>query len=213
VESKSGQIMSRETMLSTIKKAIGEAREVVVIAREYRLETGAKNLLVLLKERIADYRANVHLTNDIQSAVREILERLEIKRIAVPHDLPDWLPSHLEIIKDHPKLQARELETVQAVITGSALAIAETGTIVLDHSATQGRRMLTLIPDIHICVVFEKDIVDNLPATTPKLSLSIQAGQPITFISGPSATSDIELNRVEGVHGPRILEVILVRTQ
>jgi L-lactate dehydrogenase complex protein LldG len=203
--------MSRETMLKTIKKAIGETRESNAIPRDYRLETGAKNLLELLKERIEDYRANVHVTNDIQSAVEEILERLKITKIAVPADLPDWLPNHLEQMVDHPKLEARELEQAQAVITGSAFAIAETGTIVLDHSATQGRRVLTLIPDIHICIVFEKDIVDNLPAATSKLSSSIQAGQPITFISGPSATSDIELNRVEGVHGPRVLEVILVR--
>jgi L-lactate dehydrogenase complex protein LldG len=203
--------MSRETMLNTIQKAVGQPRETTVIPREYRLETGEQNLLVLLEERIADYRANVHITNDIQSAVQEILERLKITKVAVPHDLPDWLPNHLEQMVDHPKLEARELENVQAVITGSAFAIAETGTIVLDHGATQGRRVLTLIPDIHICIVFEKDIVDNLPAATPRLTSSIQAGQPITFISGPSATSDIELNRVEGVHGPRVLEVVLVR--
>ena len=202
--------MSRETMLATIKNAIGQTQEPIEIPRQYRLKTDAKNLLVLLEQRIADYRARVCVTNDLQSATKEILERLAITKIAAPADLPAWLPSQLEVIKDHPKLEPRELETVQAVITGCAFAIAETGTIVLDHGLTQGRRVLTLIPDIHICVVFEKDIVDNLPAATARLASSLRAGRPITFISGPSATSDIELDRVEGVHGPRVLEVILV---
>jgi L-lactate dehydrogenase complex protein LldG len=205
--------MSRETMLSTIQKAVGETRQVVIIPRAYRLETGEKKLLALLEERISDYRAKVQIcaVPDLNQTIASILERLEIKKIAVPNDLPDWLPNHLQIITDHPNLTPQELETVEAVITGSAFAIAETGTIVLDHSAGQGRRMLTLIPDIHICIVFEQDIVDNLPAATTRLTLSIQAGNPITFISGPSATSDIELSRVEGVHGPRVLEVVIVR--
>jgi L-lactate dehydrogenase complex protein LldG len=205
------EIMSRESMLSTIKKAVGEAQKTIEIPRKYRPETGEQNLLPLLEERISDYRANVRVTNDIRGTITEILERLNITKIAIPNDLPEtWLPDHLEILKDHPNLEARELETVQAVMTGSKLAIAETGTIVLDHGANQGRRVLTLIPDIHICVVFENDIVDNLPAAMLKLGSSVQAGKPITFISGPSATSDIELIRVEGVHGPRMLEVILV---
>ncbi len=205
--------MSRETMLSTIKNAIGTPRETTVIPRAYRLETGEQHLIDLLEERIADYRAQVHITDNIQTTIQGILERLQITKVAVPHDLPEiWLPNSLEKMIDHPNLEARELEKAQAVITGSRLAIAETGTIVLDHSTHQGRRALTLIPDIHICVVFERDIVDNLPNAILKLSSSVAAGQPITFISGPSATSDIELNRVEGVHGPRVLEVIVVQS-
>jgi L-lactate dehydrogenase complex protein LldG len=203
--------MSRETMLSTIKSALGTPREAVTIPRNYRLETNQPNLVHLLEERIADYRARVHITTDIQKTLEEILERLQITKIAVPHDLPEtWLPNSVEKIIDHPDLEPRELENAQAVATGSKLAIAETGTIVLDHSTAQGRRALTLIPDIHICVVFERDIVDNLPSAISRLHSSIKTGQPITFISGPSATSDIELNRVEGVHGPRVLEVIIV---
>ena len=103
------------------------------------------------------------------------------------------------------------LETADAVLTGCAVAIAETGTIVLDHSLAQGRRALTLIPDRHVCIVYAAQIVDNLPAAISRLTASVAAGRPLTFISGPSATSDIELNRVEGVHGPRVLEVVIVR--
>ncbi|MEY4530029.1 MAG: hypothetical protein RLZZ156_750 [Deinococcota bacterium] len=203
--------MSRETMLSTIRNAIGESRETTTIPRNYRLETNQPNLVALLEERISDYRARVHITTDIQKTLEEILERLQISKIAMPNDLPEtWLPNSVEKIIDHPDLEPRELENAQAVVTGSRLAIAETGTIVLDHSTAQGRRALTLIPDIHICVVFERDIVDNLPSAISRLGSSVAAGQPITFISGPSATSDIELNRVEGVHGPRVLEVIVV---
>jgi L-lactate dehydrogenase complex protein LldG len=207
----SAPVMSRETILGSIKKALGKPQETVLIPRNYRLETGEQNLVALLEQRILDYRARVQITNDIQKAIQDIIDRLNISKIVVPHDLPEtWLPSNLEKIIDHPNLAPRELENAQAVITGSALAIAETGTIVLDHSTHQGRRALTLIPDIHICIVFEKNIVDNLPSAISRLSPSINAGQPLTFISGPSATSDIELNRVEGVHGPRVLEVVVV---
>ncbi len=206
--------MSRETMLSTIKSALGTPRETSTIPRNYRLKTGEKDVLHLLEERISDYRARVHITKDIQKTIKDILERLQITKIAVPHDLPEtWLPNSVEKIIDHLNLEPRELENAQAVVTGSRLAIAETGTIVLDHSTHQGRRALTLIPDIHICVVFERDIVDNLPSAISRLHSSVEAGQPITFISGPSATSDIELNRVEGVHGPRVLEVVLVKLE
>lgn len=205
--------MSRETMLSVIRNAIGAPRETMPIPRAYRLETGEPNLLHLLEERVSDYRARVQVTEDVQSAIQEILERLQISKIAVPQDLPEtWLPNKVEKIIDHPNLAPSQLEEVQAVVTGSALAIAETGTIVLDHGAHQGRRVLTLIPDIHICIVDEKNIVDNLPSAISRLGSSVRSGKPLTFISGPSATSDIELNRVEGVHGPRTLEVVLVKS-
>lgn len=206
--------MSRETMLEKIRQAIGKPQVTPDIPRAYRQATNAPNLLTLLEERLTDYRAEVHITDATQLAptIRGILERLHVQRLAIPHDLPKtWLPDHLELLPDSPDLTATQLEQADAVLTSSASAIAETGTIILDHAALQGRRVLTLIPDKHICVVFEQSIVDNLPNTTALLTSSITAARPITFISGPSATSDIELSRVEGVHGPRTLEVILVR--
>ena len=107
-------------------------------------------------------------------------------------------------------LSIAELDTLDAVITGSALAIADTGTIVLDAGPLSGRRALTLIPDHHICIVEASAIVPSVPDAVAQLEAAAREGRPLTFISGPSATSDIELDRVEGVHGPRILDVIVI---
>ena len=104
------------------------------------------------------------------------------------------------------QLSVSELDGVDGVITSCAVAIAETGTLILDGSPGQGRRVITLIPDYHLCVVFADQIVADVPDALARL----EATRPLTMISGPSATSDIELNRVEGVHGPRTLEVIIV---
>jgi L-lactate dehydrogenase complex protein LldG len=132
--------------------------------------------------------------------------------VAVPSDLPvEWLPAGLERVADEG-LDARELDAVQGAATGCALAIAETGTIVLDCGARQGRRALTLVPDFHLCVVEAAQVVDGVPAAVRALAQGFRTERrPVTFVSGPSATSDIELSRVEGVHGPRTLEVVLVR--
>ena len=204
---------ARTALLSSIRKAIGTPKPPLEIPRNYRAETGAPDLIALLEERVDDYRATVHrcVTSDLPQTIAGILERLGVTRLAVPSDLPaEWIPSTLETLVDHNDLEPRQLETSDAVLTGCAVAIAETGTIVLDHSRAQGRRALTLIPDCHVCIVFAAQIVDNLPAAISRLTKSVTAGQPLTFISGPSATSDIELSRVEGVHGPRVLEVVIV---
>jgi L-lactate dehydrogenase complex protein LldG len=133
--------------------------------------------------------------------------------VIVPRGLPDsWLPGDLDTVRDEPALSARELDGVDAVVTGAAAAIAVTGTIVLDHTAGQGRRALTLVPDLHVCVVTEDQVVGDVPEAIAALQTSVRSGRPLTWISGPSATSDIELARVEGVHGPRTLRVILVGT-
>ncbi len=206
---------ARTAVLERIRAALGSSQVPrLEIPRAYRAQTGAPDLLVLLEERVSDYRAEVHTCTpgDLAATLAGILARLEVKRVAIPGDLPEaWIPAGLETLVDHSDLELRTLETADAVLTGCAVAIAETGTLVLDHAAAQGRRALTLIPDRHVCVVFQTQIVDNLPAAISRLTVSVAAGRPLTFISGPSATSDIELSRVEGVHGPRTLEVVIVK--
>jgi L-lactate dehydrogenase complex protein LldG len=116
----------------------------------------------------------------------------------------------VELVVDDPPLSAAELDAVDGVLTGCALGIAETGTIVLDGGARSGRRVLTLVPDYHLCVVEAASIVAGVPDAVAALAAAAAEGRPITLVSGPSATSDIELDRVEGVHGPRTLDVLVV---
>lgn len=157
---------------------------------------------------VAEYQARVlRVAPDaIATAVAELTGPGE--RVAVPAGLPAKWVDGIDAVVDDPEspLSVTELDCADAVVTGCALGIAATGTIVLDAGPTQGRRALTLVPDHHICVVFGGQIVDTVPQAFGGLDPS----RPLTFISGPSATSDIELNRVEGVHGPRTLDVLLV---
>ena len=135
------------------------------------------------------------------------------ERVAVPSGWADIDPGEIEgveLVVDDPPLSARQLDGVDAVLTGCALAIAETGTIVLDGGERSGRRALTLVPDHHVCVVEAASIVAGVPDAVDALAAAAAEGRPITLVSGPSATSDIELDRVEGVHGPRLLDVLVV---
>lgn len=160
-------------------------------------------------EFAAEYRANVRWVH-IRELANAIREQVGTERVILPPGLPrDWLPPDLHAEEDHGQ-SVDELNGFGAVVTGCALAIAESGTLVLDHGAAQGRRALTLIPDHHVCVVREAQVVDGMAEAVSRLHPSVLAGQPLTFISGPSATSDIELSRVEGVHGPRKLDILIV---
>lgn len=165
-------------------------------------------LLDLLAERIEDYRATVTRT-DWDSVPGHVARLLAgASRIVIPADVPpQWVgAAGVEVRRDDPPLSVAELDGVDAVVSGCAVAIAETGTIVLDAGAEQGRRALTLVPDHHICVVRADQVVRGVPEGVARLD----PRRPLTWISGPSATSDIELSRVEGVHGPRRLDVLLV---
>ena len=209
--------MSKEAVLGKIRSALSDvdAAEVLEVRRESEREgsLGVEARLELFQERIVDYMViyrqieQVNLKSEIQTS----LQTNNIHRVCVPVDLPkDWLSTSYDVIEDND-FDYQTLEACDGVITGCAVAIAETGSIALDAGAYQGRRVISLLPDYHLCIVFEKQVVDVVPEAVKHLQTSIDAKRPITLISGPSATSDIELSRVEGVHGPRTLEVLLVR--
>jgi L-lactate dehydrogenase complex protein LldG len=160
-------------------------------------------------ERAADYRATVVRVpaDEVASAVAAACERHGARRLVAPDGLPNgYAPDGVDLLVDAPPLDRDAIATADGVLTTCALAIAETGTIILDAGPGQGRRALTLLPDLHICVVPADGIVDGVPDAIAQLD---GTAAPVTFISGPSATSDIELNRVEGVHGPRRLEIVI----
>jgi L-lactate dehydrogenase complex protein LldG len=160
-------------------------------------------------ERAADYRATVVRVpaDEVASAVAAACERHGARRLVAPDGLPNgYAPDGVDLLVDAPPLDRDAIATADGVLTTCALAIAETGTIILDAGPGQGRRALTLLPDLHICVVPADRIVDGVPDAIAQLD---GTAAPVTFISGPSATSDIELNRVEGVHGPRRLEIVI----
>ncbi|MGO3071882.1 MAG: LutC/YkgG family protein [Brevibacterium linens] len=168
-----------------------------------------EDLVELLIDRLVDYKANVHRADgDPSSTIAELIG--DHSSVVVPRGLDSsWLEGYSGDVRvDAPgeELSVDELDAQGAVVTASAVAIAQTGTIVLDGSGECGRRAITLVPDHHVCIVRTDDIVDIVPEGIARLD----AHAPLTFISGPSATSDIELSRVEGVHGPRTLDVIIL---
>jgi L-lactate dehydrogenase complex protein LldG len=164
-----------------------------------------------LADRLADYRAGVHHIGDGELAATVARVLAETTTLVAPADLPEeWLSGYAGTVRrDSEPIPTAALDAPGvSVLTGCVVAIAETGTIVLDAGPAQGRRALTLVPDHHVCVVRAGQIVATVPEGLARLA---RPAAPLTFISGPSATSDIELNRVEGVHGPRTLDVIVVR--
>lgn len=164
----------------------------------------------LFVDRLEDYKAHVHrcTATEIAEVVTSILTAQGLRTLGIPAGLDrSWVAGFDgTLVADSPDVPAPELEKLDAVVTGSKVSCAETGTIFLDAGPEQGRRALTLVPDTHICVVFRDSVEVGVPEAIAKLTPE----RPTTMISGPSATSDIELERVEGVHGPRNLHVVIV---
>ncbi|MGA5441660.1 LutC/YkgG family protein [Streptomyces griseoincarnatus] len=208
---------SRERILGRVRRALADVPpdEDAPVERDYLREHGERTVeetVDLLAENLADYRAVVHRTDseELPYLIMRLLAQRGPQYVLVPPGLPpEWMSAADPTrVHDRAVSTARELDQVESVVTGCAVAIAETGTIVLDGSPDQGRRRISLIPDHHICVV---RVPDQVVASVPQALERLDPARPLTWISGPSATSDIELDRVEGVHGPRILEVVLVR--
>jgi L-lactate dehydrogenase complex protein LldG len=202
---------ARDEILGRVRAALADRPQPGEPPRGYRRTVAGADVAELFAERVAEYRAQVHRCRAVEAAgtIAAILARHGATRIAVPGDLPQaWRPPGAELVED--PADARELDRLDGVITGSALAIAETGTIALDAGAGQGRRALTLVPDLHVCIVEAPRIVGTVPEAIRILGDAVRSHRaPLTLIAGPSATSDIELSRVEGVHGPRRLEVVI----
>lgn len=208
---------AKTDILHRIRNALGERRSSPEVPRDYlrASEVSQEALLELFIERVTDYRAAVYRTTEatLKKTISEVCRLRGAETLVVPADLPEsWLPPEVGFIRDdslsNEPLSHEQLSRADGVLSGCALAIAETGTLVLDGGARQGRRALSLLPDLHLCVVFAGQIVGTVPEAVT--ALKDAAGRPLTLISGPSATSDIELSRVEGVHGPRTLDILLV---
>lgn len=205
---------AREAILARVRTANSAAATSAPIPRGYRRadERPRRELAELFRERAADYKAEIERVpaERLREAIAAASARHGGHRLVVPPGLTHaWRPAQLELIEDN-ELSARELDRLDGVITGCTAAIAETGTIALSAGPHEGRRLLTLVPDLHICVVHENQIVADVPQAMTLLAEHMhRARRPLTLISGPSATSDIELQRVEGVHGPRRLVVLI----
>ncbi|MFC7550016.1 lactate utilization protein C [Plantactinospora sp. GCM10030261] len=195
----------RDLVLGRIRAALDASRPAPVeVPRGYRPAGAVAVDLDLFVDRLTDYRATVHRCTDgeVAGIVAEVLGGREV---VVPPGLPEgWLPAGVTVLRDDG-LAVERIAAAAGVVTGAAVGVAETGTIVLDGSPDQGRRIVTLLPDTHVCVLRPDQVV----ATVPDAVALLDPDRPLTWISGPSATSDIELDRVEGVHGPRNLHVVL----
>ena len=205
---------ARAVVLDRIRSALADRPPPVEVPRGYRRrsERSREEIVALFAERVGEYRASVHRAAgaELPGLLAELCRDRGVRRLGVPVDLPEeWRPDGVDLVPDGG-LAPHELDALDGALTACALAIAETGTIVLDAGAAQGRRALTLVPDYHLCVVAEDAVVDLVPEAVERLQAAVEDGRPLTLVSGPSATSDIELNRVEGVHGPRTLHVVIV---
>lgn len=219
---------ARRAILNTIRRCLptpglgSDPSDPRGMRRRYRRKgkMDSPDLMDLLEARLRDYRASVSRCSgrELSRVLAERLASLSGGMVVAPRDLPQsWLtgvPAGDILIRrdqDPDALEPTELASARGAVSGCSLAIAETGTLVLASGATEGRRAITLLPDYHLCVVFSHQVVETVPEGVEEMrALAVDARAPITLVSGPSATSDIELIRVEGVHGPRTLDVVLV---
>ena len=212
------RMTSRETMLAKIRAANGGVSSLAVAQKEWlglgrKYATGSmasrEEVLALFVERLADYDAVVQrcAPEAVAQALDGMIAAARVKRVGVPDGLTAWVLQNAELVSADG-LDHEALNLVEAVLTESTLGIAETGTLVLQGVPGQGRRALSLVPDVHFCVVRAEDVVATVPEAMAQLAAT--STLPTTFLSGPSATADIEMTRIKGVHGPRFLHVLLV---
>jgi L-lactate dehydrogenase complex protein LldG len=204
-------VSSRDVVLARIRGALADGEALPEVPRGYRergsLSAGA--VTALFEERVRETGAEVVRAVDAGQAVGAALTEHRAVRVVVATDLPESLrPSWVELVVDDG-LAPDELDRLDGVVTTCAVACADTGTIAFDGGAGQGRRAISLVPDLHVCAVRADQVVETVPELFERLAGSAREGRPIVLVSGPSATSDIELERVEGVHGPRRLVVVL----
>ena len=212
---------ARQEILNRVRSALADVVQPdaaidVAVPWTYGRATPMPDVLERFIEMTVDYKAVVKRVPaaGVPEAIAELLSAAGVGSAVLPAGLDAaWraavVGAGITVHSDDPQLSRNELNAIDAVVTASAVSIAETGTIVLDHAADQGRRALTLVPDTHLVVVRADQVVSDVPEAVGRLAAAVASGNPLTWISGPSATSDIELTRVEGVHGPRTLLVVL----
>jgi L-lactate dehydrogenase complex protein LldG len=211
---------SRERVLERIRKAnLKAAAPQESIPRDYDRSSSqtVDKTLALFEERLRDYDARIFAVRreEVAAKAAEILSAGNRRRIAVPAGLPAvWQAAGVEWILDGAadgtadhELSFDALNAVDGVMTAATAGVAVSGSIVLQHGPAEGRRVLTLLPDYHLCVIEAGQVVETLPEGFARLDPT----RPVTFFSGPSATADIEMQRIKGVHGPRFLDVLLIQ--
>ena len=213
---------AREDILQRIRTATADVTEPdpaldVPVEWTYGQPLATADVLADFVEKVEDYKARVvRVAEDgIGAAIVDALVGLDAASAVLPEGLPDaWVQAvtaaGVTVFRDDPELSHAELNLIAAVVTTAAVGMADSGTIALDHGLGQGRRALSLLPDCHVCVVRSEQVVSDVPEGIARLAPALRARRPVTWLSGGSATSDIELSRVEGVHGPRTLVVVLI---
>lgn len=210
---------ARAEILRRIREANGGAADTAAVQQQWgAIDRGYQRaarrsrseIIDLFEDRLRDYDAHVirATSREVSSIVRKMLLERDRRRIVVPPGLDaTWLPADFNLVVDE-EFSSNELDGFEGVITAATVAVAETGSVVLQNTVGQGRRAITLVPDYHLCVVREQDIVETVPEALEQLEATKEL--PTTFFSGPSATADIEMTRIKGVHGPRFLDIILL---